>query len=419
MQKTNNLTPPLRGFLFLSMRNLILVDPGHSDQFKPLSWSRPVAAFRLGILCIFEKWARHFQAEVSHYTHKRLSELYPVHMQDENFLVPGHVLPTRELCSILTSLSMGEFLVNDNQWYAARLNKQQTLDFLNSNDFNVFKKQNTDLNLLRTINHLWEFFQWNDFELKQDYELLTRGRKSAEIHSTNTVFGDQIFLEEGAQVHASLLNSTNGPIYLGKNSEIMEGCLVRGALAMGESAQLKMGAKIYGATTIGPGSRVGGEVNNSIITSNSNKAHDGFLGNSLIGEWCNIGADSNNSNLKNNYEEVKLWNYKLGKFEKSGTIFCGLIMGDHAKCGINTMFNTGTVVGYGSNVFGDGFPRQFIPDFAWGGAAGFSTFQLDKFVQTAENVMGRRQQAFNEVHKNLATAIYNETQQYRVWEKTL
>lgn len=409
----------MRGFLFLSMRNLILVDPGHRDHFKPLSWSRPVAAFRLGILCLFEKWAIRFQAGVSHSVDNRLSALFPVQIEDENFLVPGHVLPTKELCSILTSLSLGEFLVNDNQWYGARLNKQQTQDFLNSNDFNGFKKQKADISLFRAVNHLWEFFQWNDFELKQDYELLTRGRTSAEIHSSNTVFGDQIFLEEGAQIHASILNTNTGPVYLSKNAEIMEGCMVRGGLALGESAQLKMGAKIYGATTIGAGSRVGGEVNNSIIISNSNKAHDGFLGNSLLGEWCNIGADSNNSNLKNNYEEVKVWNYKLGKFERSGTIFCGLIMGDHAKCGINTMFNTGTVVGYGANVFGDGFPRQFIPDFAWGGSAGFSTFQLDKFAMTAETVMGRRQQDFNEVHKTLATAIFNETQQFRVWEKTL
>ncbi|MFB1003571.1 MAG: glucose-1-phosphate thymidylyltransferase, partial [Bacteroidia bacterium] len=233
---------------------------------------------------------------------------------------------------------------------------------------------------------------------------------------SNTLIGDNIFIEEGATVEAATLNSKNGPIYIGKNAEIMEGATVRGPLALCEGSVIKMGAKIYGDTTIGPYSKVGGEVSNTVFYANSNKGHDGFLGNSVIGEWCNLGADTNCSNLKNNYAQVKLWNYSKKRFLHSGLQFCGLIMGDHSKCGINTMFNTGTVVGVSANIFGASFPRNFIPSFTWGGASGFATYTVPKALETARIVMLRRNKELNNTEKEILNTVFEDSIEHRFWE---
>jgi UDP-N-acetylglucosamine diphosphorylase/glucosamine-1-phosphate N-acetyltransferase len=254
--------------------------------------------------------------------------------------------------------------------------------------------------------------------LIRDFALITRGRTSAPISSSNTVIGGKhIFLEEGAVCEGAILNDSHGPIYIGREAEIMEGAMVRGALALCDHSALKMGAKIYGATTIGPHSKVGGEVNNSVFQGYSNKGHDGFLGNSVLGEWCNIGADSNNSNLKNNYAEVKLWDYAVSRFAPTGLQFCGLIMGDHSKCGINTMFNTGTVVGVSANIFGSGFPRNYVPSFAWGGNAGFSTYQISKALETATLVMERRGIKLDKNEENILRSVFELSADYRFWDK--
>jgi UDP-N-acetylglucosamine diphosphorylase/glucosamine-1-phosphate N-acetyltransferase len=235
------------------------------------------------------------------------------------------------------------------------------------------------------------------------------------LSKTNTVFGkDRIFVEQGAVVEAAILNPDGGYIYIGENATIMEGSIVRGSLAMCNHSQLKMGAKIYGPTTLGPYSKIGGEVSNSVLIGYSNKAHDGFLGNSVLGEWCNLGAGTNNSNLKNNYSEVKIWNYSTEHFEKTGLQFCGLIMGDHSKAGINTMFNTGTVVGVSCNIFGDGFPRNFIPSFSWGGAAGFTEYKIDKAFATAELVMKRRNKVFDDKERKILLSVYELSKKYRL-----
>jgi UDP-N-acetylglucosamine diphosphorylase/glucosamine-1-phosphate N-acetyltransferase len=253
----------------------------------------------------------------------------------------------------------------------------------------------------------------NDYAIRNDFARLTRGRVSQPITATNTVIGDAIFIEPGAKVEASVLNASTGPIYIGADAEVMEGCLVRGPFALGAHGVLKMGAKVYGATTLGPGCKVGGEVNNVVFFANSNKAHDGFLGNAVLGEWCNLGADSNNSNLKNNYEPVKLWSEAQERFVPTGLQFCGLIMADHSKCGINTMFNTGTVVGVSCNIFGAGFPRNFVPSFSWGGASGITTYQLNKAAQTATVVLSRRNLAFDQVEANLMSAVFAMTAHQR------
>jgi UDP-N-acetylglucosamine diphosphorylase/glucosamine-1-phosphate N-acetyltransferase len=259
----------------------------------------------------------------------------------------------------------------------------------------------------------WDIWGLNAAELEADFDLLTTGRKSAPVHESCTVIGDRIFLEEGAKATASILNTTTGPIYLAKNAEIMEGCVVRGGLALGEYSALKLGTKIYGATTLGPHSKVGGEVNNSVILGYSNKGHDGFLGNSALGEWCNIGADTNNSNLKNNYDEVKVWSYVSKRFAKTGQQFCGLIMGDHSKSGINTMFNTGTVVGVSANVYGAGFPRNFIASFSWGGPQGTMEYKIDKALDTANRMMQRRGLAVDEVEQEILQSVYEQTAEFR------
>ena len=231
------------------------------------------------------------------------------------------------------------------------------------------------------------------------------------------VYGtDQVFVHPSSVVRAAVLDASEGPIWIGDSAEIMPGSMLKGPVSIGEHSIVKMSAKIYGDTTVGPYCKVGGEVSNSVIHSYSNKGHDGFMGNSVMGRWCNWGADTNNSNLKNNYEQVKLWDIAAGKFRNTGLTFCGLIMGDHSKCGINTMFNTGTVVGVGANIFGSGFVRQFIPSFAWGGAQGMETFRFDKFAQTAEKVMHRRGLEFSHEERSVLHRIYEETAAHRTWE---
>lgn len=402
---------------------IILVDPVSSITLWPLSQTRPVADIRVGILTIAEKWEKITGLTVSHLCPSVLASLYPIDLSTENLFVHGSVLPDEQFFKTVLDLKNGQAIKNQNGiWLAAKMDEVQSLDwverYLLGKDFPAHlafvPPYEGELNILAFP---WQIFQLNGVEHEKDYNLITHGRNSQSLHASNQVFGDRIFLEEGAIVHCSILNSTTGSIYIGKNAEIMEGCTVRGSLALCEGSVLKMGAKIYGPTTLGPGSKVGGEIQNSVLQANSNKTHDGYLGNSVLGEWCNLGADTNISNLKNTYQEVKLWNYSKESFVKTNSIFCGMIMGDHAKCGINTMFNTGTVVGVGANVFGAGYPRQFIPDFAWGGATGFSTFGMDKFLETAKAVMLRRNQTLDENYQLLLEQIFFSTAKYRTWEK--
>jgi UDP-N-acetylglucosamine diphosphorylase/glucosamine-1-phosphate N-acetyltransferase len=319
---------------------------------------------------------------------------------------------------MIDGMRNNEALLKDGELIVAKLDNKQFEVLMEDDEIEELAGYEVgDVKLLK-INNLWDIYKINEEALKLDFQLLTKGKTSQPISATNQVLGkENIFIEEGATVECATLNAQTGPIYIGKNAQIMEGAMVRGPLAMCENAVLKMGAKIYGATTLGPYCKVGGEVNNSVFFGYSNKGHDGFLGNSVIGEWCNLGADSNNSNLKNNYTEVKLWNYKTEKFEKTGQQFCGLIMGDHSKCGINTMFNTGTVVGVSANIFGSGFPRNFVPSFAWGGASGYSTFKTDKAFETAEAMMARRGKEFETIDRVIMLKVFEDTAKYRRWEK--
>ena len=381
--------------------NVILFDSNRSN-FYPLSYTRPISEFRIGILTIKEKWT-HYYKNISTKTEDYLVSKYPIRKQKENLWIDASVLPSKELKTELDSLRNGEVLESNGKIIA----------FKNVNySFKNLNKINTSI-LVNSIENICDIFSDNGREIEADFKLLTKARKSQKISNTNTVIGKHIFIEKGAKISCSILNAENGPIYIGKNTEIMEGAIIRGPFAMGENAVLKMGAKIYGPTTLGPHCKVGGEVNNSVFFGYSSKAHDGFLGNSVIGEWCNLGADTNNSNLKNNYAEVKLWNYEMERFKKTGLQFCGLIMGDHSKCGINTMFNTGTVIGVSANIFGSGFPRNFVPSFSWGGASGFQVYKLPKVFEVASKVFERRKLDFDENEQNILSEVYDMTKRYR------
>ena len=380
--------------------NVILFDNNRVNYY-PLSFTRPIAYFRVGIFTIKEKWEQYYKS-VSVKTEDYLSAKFALKVQKDNLWIDARIFPSQALITELNSLRIGEALAKNGTIFAFR-NSTFTRDKLNIIDSNAS---------FNSIENLWDIFLDNDREINSDFEFLAK-RKSQTLNQSNTLIGDKIFIEKGAKVSCSILNTENGPIYIGKDAEIMEGSLVRGPFAMLNNSVLKMGSKIYGATTLGPFCKVGGEVSNAVFFGYSSKAHDGFLGNSVIGEWCNLGADTNNSNLKNDYAEVKLWNYETESFKNTGLQFCGLIMGDHTKCGINTMFNTGTVVGVSANIFGSGFPRNFIPSFSWGGASGFSVYKLAKVFDVVEKVFARRKLKFDKVEKDILSHVYDMTKRYR------
>lgn len=390
--------------------NLILFDDQNFEQFLPFTYTRPLSEIRCGILTAGERWRHLLSCEVSYHTRPHLQQKFKLNIKDDNLLINSRLLESFKLLNEVTSLLPNEYLVYQNTLIACRLSAEDITNFSYERIPEQAKVYGGTINLLTNI---WDIFSMNDSILRQDYEHLTQGKESQKPSATNTILGNQLFIEEGARVECAILNTESGPIYIGKDAEVMEGSIVRGPFAMGEHAVLKMGAKIYGATTLGPLCKVGGEVNNSVFFANSNKAHDGFIGNAVIGEWCNIGADSNNSNLKNNYEEVKLWSEAKKSFIKTGLQFCGLMMADHSKCGINTMFNTGTVVGVSCNIYGAGFPRNFIPSFSWGSANGFMEYQLNKAIETASKVFARRNMEFDEVEQNLLRHVFEQTQVQR------
>lgn len=401
------------------MPHLILFDNEVRDQLLPLTFTRPVADLRLGILTIREKWERTLQRSASFLTQDYLTERFPMEYEDENYLINGSLLPTPEIVRLIKQLDLSEALLRDGELLAAKLTGQQIEKLIKDEDFGDLAGFEVRDELFK-LQSVHDIFRLNERALASDFELITKGRQSQPLPASNRLIGpaDQLFIEEGVEIECAVLNTKKGPIYLGKDSLVMEGCLIRGGLSLGEKSVLKMGAKVYGATTLGPGSKVGGEVNNVVFQANSNKGHEGYLGNSVLGEWCNLGADTNASNLKNNYTEVKLWNYPAERFLGTGLQFCGLVMGDHSKVGINTMFNTGTVVGVCANVFGPGFPRNFIPSFAWGGSAGFSTWRTGKALDTVETVLTRRKQTLTVQDRLILLRIFEETARFRRWEKS-
>jgi UDP-N-acetylglucosamine diphosphorylase/glucosamine-1-phosphate N-acetyltransferase len=397
------------------MKKLVLFDdPALRGALLPFTFTRPVAEIRVGILKISEKWELFSGIKPSFLTQDYLSEKFPKE-SGPALMVNGALCPDERLWQSILSLSSSDALYHQNQLLAAYTDNASAFHPEEARKL-VGLTYEDEVNLIKRP---WQIFSTNGVEIKKDFERITEGRVSESIADPHTSIYNpsQVFIEPGAKVKAAVLNAENGPIYIGKNTEIQEGSLIRGPFALCEGSTVNMGAKVRGDSTIGPFSKVGGEISNAVIFGYSNKGHEGFLGNSVIGEWCNLGADTNVSNLKNNYASVKLWDYTKGGFTDTGLQFCGLMMGDHSKCGINTMFNTGTVVGVGANIFGDGFPRNFIPSFAWGGASGFSTFTLRKFDETTAVVMSRRGHTYSETEKEILKKVFELTKHYRIWDK--
>ena len=388
--------------------NYILFDGPNRDALLPFTYTRPVADIRIGILTIREKWELYLGATTTTVTEDYLSEKYPMVEMEQNIMINASYTPNENLVNQIKDLKPNQAVFDGDTMLAFYSLEDQEIDLNTLDEIQV--EGATSLKVEAT----WDIFAKNGAAIKADFKLLTSDRTSQPIPEQTVAFNSEdIFIEEGALLPFCVLNATNGPIYIGKNTEIMEGSMVRGPFALCEGSILKMGTKIYGPTTIGPHSKVGGEINNSVFFGCSNKGHDGFLGNSVIGEWCNLGAGTNNSNLKNNYAEVRLWSYESENFAKTNLQFCGLMMGDHSKCGINTMFNTGTVVGVSANIFGSGFPRNFIPSFSWGGAKGFTTYLTSKAFEVATEVMKRRGLEFSSQESTILEQVFEDSATYR------
>ncbi|MBX7125279.1 MAG: GlmU family protein [Cyclobacteriaceae bacterium] len=392
------------------MQVILFDDPAIRVHLLPFTYTRPVGAIRCGTLTIAEKWEKWLGTSVGFDTVPYLQGKFLPVAKTDNLFINGAVCPDETLVSAVMRLTPGERLVAQETVIAART---ETPAWQASGPAITYQNNFT------LIDRVWKIFQNNGLQLRSDFALITKGRKSAGIHDPHTrVYNEsQIFVEEGAETLAAVLNANNGPIYLGPRSQVHEGALIRGPFSLGPDSHVNMGAKVRGDTTVGPSSKIGGEVSNAVLFGYSNKAHDGFLGNSVIGEWCNLGADTNTSNLKNSYDNIKIWSHAKGGFADSGLMFCGLFMGDHSKCGINVMFNTGTVMGVSANIFGPGYPRTFIPSFAWGGAHGYETYQLRKVFESSRKAMERRKVAFSAEDQQILTHIFEETAPSRVWEK--
>jgi len=382
---------------------LVFSDAQYWEDFLPLTFTRPVAAMRCGILTFSERWQKILEnTEVSYFTEMYLQDKFKSPEEKESLFLVPNFLPTETVIQQIKDLKQGEALVYEDELIAAKIN-------MKGFSLNQIEKMTDIKEDLIFFKRPKDLFSYNHHAIDFDFELLTKGRTSQELSSTNGFLGDKkdLFIEEGAEIEFSTLNTKTGKIYIGKNAEVMEGCHLRGPITLGEASKFNLGAKIYGATTIGPHCKVGGEVNNIIIFGYTSKGHDGFIGNSVIGEWCNFGADTNSSNMKNNYGNVKLWNYRTKAFEDTGLQFAGLIMGDHSKAAINTQFNTGTVVGVASNIFKPGFPPNLIESFSWGGLKDDERFKLDKVYEVAERAMARRKVALTEEDKAILKHIFD------------
>ena len=383
---------------------LVFSDAQYWEDFLPLTFTRPVAEMRMGILTFSERWKKLLDIdEVFYITENYLQDKFRKPEPKQSLFIVPNFFPSDEVLKQIKELQPGEALVYENEVLVANIN----MDNFSLNQINKM----TDIHeKLFFIEKPTDIFSYNDKAIDFDFRLLTEGRISQELSSTNGFIGEKenLFIEEGATIEFSTLNCKTGKIYIGKNAEIMEGSNIRGSLALCEESKINLGTKLYGGTTIGPHSKVGGEVNNIVIFGYSNKGHDGFVGNSVIGEWCNLGADTNSSNLKNNYASVKLWNYRKKRFLDTGLQFCGLIMGDHSKTAINTQLNTGTVVGVAANIFKSGFPPNLVDSFSWGGMKGDEKFKLEKSYEVAEKAMERRKIAITEMDKDILKYIYNE-----------
>ncbi|RYE23440.1 MAG: glucose-1-phosphate thymidylyltransferase [Sphingobacteriales bacterium] len=389
-----------------------LLDTEVRHRLLPFTHTRAVADIRCGVLTMRERWENLLNDNTATLTEDYIQPIYGVNDATDGICINAAVFATTELVKAIVALNAGEKLMADDVLIAFYTDK--AIGYKDVAEQTAALTTNNFDSKISYLNNVWDIFSLNDAAINADYDLLTEGRQSQAVPAGVTVVGNNLFIEDGAKISVgTIINAEAGPVYIGKDAEVLEGALIRGPLAMCEHSVLKMGAKIYGATTIGPGCKVGGEINNVVFFANSNKAHDGYLGNAVIGEWCNLGADTNCSNLKNNYEEVKIWSEHLNKSIKTGLTFCGLLMGDHSKCAINTSFNTGTVVGVSCNIYGSGFPEKFVPSFVWGGSEGMVTYKFERAMDTANRMMGRRSKQLSEAETEMYRHIFEQSQHSR------
>ena len=395
--------------------NIILFEDHSRAALLPFTFTRPVAEIRIGILTMREKWEKYLGKKLSHLSKEYLREKFPLKIAEDNLLINGKFFPDGKLGKELLKLKTGEKIISGNDVVAFRAGNKELKQAADISEISMGTAIEFDITV-KKISHLCDIFTMNGNAIRDDFALLTKKRKSAKLSSTNKILNPKnVFVEKGARVECSIINATEGPVYIGENSEVMEGSIIRGPFALCNDSTVRLGAKIFGDTTIGPFCKVGGEISNSVIFGCSNKAHDGFLGNSVIGEWCNLGAGTNNSNLKNNYSNVKLWDYESENYINTGLQFCGLMMGDHSKASINTMLNTGTVVGVNANIFGTGFPPKFIPSFSWGGAEKLSTFRIEEALEVAVRVFERRKIKFDMTEEKILRYLFSESTMHRAW----
>lgn len=394
--------------------NTILFDSEVRYSLLPFTHTRPVADIRCGIMTMRERWEHFTKTQTGTLTLTYLQEVYPLNAGEDNLYINGSIFANIELFNTILQLKAGQQLVKDGMIIAARV---AGLELIFAGDLRI----NTEMEDIHyegdidRLKNIWDIFSKNEHAIIADFQLITAGRTSQPVPEGVTVTGkEKLFIEEGGVINAGcIINASTGPIYIGRKAEILEGVMMRGPIAICEGAVVKMGAKLYKDTTIGPGCKVGGEISNAVFFANSNKGHDGYLGNAVIGEWCNLGADTNCSNLKNNYDKIKIWDEHSFKSVQTGLTFCGLLMADHSKCAINTMFNTGTVVGVSANIFGGGFPEKFVPSFTWGGSEGMTSYQLNRAMDTANRMMERRGRYLSPEELKMYEHIFTMTQEQR------
>lgn len=401
------------------MKNLILFENDTRTNLLPFTYTRPTCEIRLGIFNIREKWEKAMNGSGSFITQDYLTDLYDINLSEKNYLINGAVLPTAELVHQILELGVGEALVNDDELIAALLDLNQ-FNRLVDDDIEVFNTYDlSETQSLLKANNLWDLFKLLDWSIRWDFEKITEGRTSEPLPDSNTLIGSKnwLFIEKGALVQGATINTSNGPVYIGKNATVMEGATIRGPFSLGERGTVKMGAKIYGPTAAGPYTTLGGEIKNVLMLEHASKGHEGYLGNSVIGAWCNLGADTNCSNLKNNWTEVKLWDFTKKALLPSGQLKAGLFLGDYSMTSINSMFNTGTVTGICCNIFGTGFPEKFIPSFTWGGTNGSETYRIDKALAAIERMKNIHKQTFSVEERIVLLKIFEESAKFRSWEK--
>lgn len=371
------------------MKNYLLFDDPSWDHLLPLTFTRPTCELRVGVMTLRERWELLLGVTMGHITQDYLSELYPSVIGDDNVIINGNVVANSYIAKLISELDPQEALIYQDDLIAARLSEEQFEKLVRSGEIDELKGVDLQDTPVVQIKHPYDLWKLNATAIQEDMTYLPLYDSRALPDHCIHIGSGQLYIHPTAKVYASTFNTSDGPIYIGEGVEVQEGCNIRGPFAVGAHSIVKMQTRINGDVSIGPHCRVAGEISRSVILGYSNKGHDGYLGNSVIGAWCNLGADTNTSNLKNNYNDIKMYNYAARGFESTDSIFGGVIMGDHTKCSINTMINSGSSFGVGCTLFEGGFPPKVLPSFSWGTQPG-DVYDFKKFIATAERVMARR-----------------------------